>query len=160
MKDIHKLYNKHAEDIYRFSLFLCNNSTDAEDITAETFVTALTAKTELRSATVKGYLLTIARNLYFESLRRKKRRGELPLKLQDPGPGPERTASQKIELEAVQNWLQTVPETDRAALLLRAEGVGYNEIAETLNISLSAAKVKVHRMRMKLVKWRADRGKN
>jgi RNA polymerase sigma-70 factor (ECF subfamily) len=59
--------------------------------------------------------------------------------------------------EALQAYLQTFPEVDRAALLLRADGVAYDEIANALNISLASAKVKVHRLRLKLAKWRANR---
>jgi RNA polymerase sigma-70 factor (ECF subfamily) len=45
-----------------------------------------------------------------------------------------------------------LPEKDRAALLLRAmEGMPYEQIARTLGISVSAAKVKVHRARLALV---------
>jgi DNA-directed RNA polymerase specialized sigma24 family protein len=57
----------------------------------------------------------------------------------------------------VQEYLLTFPEVDRAALLLRADGVAYCEIANSLNITLSSAKVKVHRLRMKLVEWRGNR---
>lgn len=157
MTDFHELYTRYAGDIYQFALFLCGNATDAQDITAETFARALTGKAPLVSATVKGYLLTIARNLYLESLRRRKRLTHLPPHLPDSGSHLEHVVSQKTELEALQAFLQTVPEVDRAALLLRADGLAYNEIAKALNISLALAKVKMHRLRLKLAEWRANR---
>jgi len=157
MTDFHELYTRYADDIYRFALFLCGNVMDAEDITAETFARALTGKAPLLSATVKGYLLTIARNLYLESLRRKKRLSQLPPELEDKAAQPDNTVGHKTELEALQAYLQTFPEVDRAALLLRADGVTYMEIAKALDISLAAAKVKVHRLRLKLAGWRANR---
>ena len=47
--------------------------------------------------------------------------------------------------------LARLPEIDRAAVLMRAdEGVPYEEIAAALGISTVAAKVKVHRARLKL----------
>ena len=47
--------------------------------------------------------------------------------------------------------LQTLPEIDRAAVLLRAEeGLSYEEVAAALGISSGAARVKVHRARLKL----------
>ena len=109
------------------------------------------------SATVKGYLLTIARNLHIESLRRRGRLTKLPPELPDSRPHLEHVVSQRTELEALQVYLQTFPEVDRAALLLRADGVAYVEIANALNISLASAKVKVHRLRLKLAEWRANR---
>jgi RNA polymerase sigma-70 factor (ECF subfamily) len=158
MTDRHELYIKYAGDVYRFALFLCGDATEAEEITAETFARALTGKAPLVSATVKGYLLTIARNLHLESVRRRKRHAKLPPEILDPRPHPEHVVSRRTELEAVQLHLQTFPEVDRAALLLRADGLTYDEIAAALNISLASAKVKVHRLRLKLAEWRASRG--
>jgi RNA polymerase sigma-70 factor, ECF subfamily len=157
MTDFHELYTRYAGDIYHFALFLCGNAVEAEDITAETFARALTGKAPLVSASVKGYLLTIARNLHLESVRRRKRFSELSLGLPDSSPNLEHVVSHKIELEAVQAHLQTFPEVDRAALLLRADGITYNEIATALKISLASAKVKVHRLRLKLAQWRVNR---
>jgi len=157
MNDFHDLFTRYASDIYRFALFLCGDEAEAEDITAETFARALTGKAPLVSDTVKGYLLTIARNLHLESVRRLKRFTVLPPELPDSAPHLEHVVSHKTDLEAVQAYLQTFPEVDRAALLLRADGVAYDEIANSLNISLSSAKVKVHRLRLKLVEWRTNR---
>lgn len=157
MTDFHELYTRYAVDIYRFALFLCGDAAEAKDITAETFARALTGKAPLVSATVKGYLLTIARNLHLELVQRRKRLSELPQELPDSSPNLEHVVSHKIELEAVQAYLQMFPEVDRTVLLLRAEGVTYDEIANALNISLSSAKVKVHRLRLKLAEWRVNR---
>ena len=151
------LFTRYAGDVYRFALFLCGNRDEAEDITAETFARALTGKAPLVTATVKGYLLTIARNLHLDSMRRQKRFTKLSTQLPDSAPDSEHTVAHKTELEAVQAYLQTFPEVDRAALLLRADGVAYDEIANSLNLSLSSAKVKVHRLRLKLVEWRTNR---
>lgn len=157
MTDFKALYDRHAGDIYRFALFLSGNEADAKDITAETFARALTGKSPLKTATVKGYLLTIARNLYLESLRKKGRMAAMPAGLQDKSPDPGQQLHGKLELEALMRFLQNFPEPDRAALLLRADGVPYSEIAENLNISLASARVKVHRLRWKLTQWRANR---
>jgi DNA-directed RNA polymerase specialized sigma24 family protein len=57
-----------------------------------------------------------------------------------------------MELEQVQRLLQTLPEIDRSAFILRvAQELTYAEIASALDLSLSAAKVKVHRVRRKLL---------
>jgi RNA polymerase sigma-70 factor (ECF subfamily) len=157
MTDFHDLYTRHAGDVYRFALFLCGDAAEAEEIAAETFARALTGKTPLASATVKGYLLTIARNLHIASLRRRKRLAKLPPDIPDPRARPEHDFSRRTELEALRAHLQTFPEVDRAALLLQADGVAYHEIANALGISLASAKVKVHRLRLKLAEWRANR---
>ena len=47
--------------------------------------------------------------------------------------------------------LRQLPEVDRAALIMRAQDeMPYEEIAQALRLSLSSAKVKVHRARLKL----------
>lgn len=47
--------------------------------------------------------------------------------------------------------MQTLPEIDRAALIMYTYyQLPYAEIARALGLSLSAAKVKVHRVRLKL----------
>ena len=59
------------------------------------------------------------------------------------------------DLEVVLTALQALPEIDRAAVLMRADDeMAYEEIARALGISLSAAKVKVHRARLKLAEAR------
>jgi RNA polymerase sigma-70 factor (ECF subfamily) len=50
-----------------------------------------------------------------------------------------------------------LPETDRAALLMRAaDEMPYEEIARSLGISVGAAKVKVHRARLALARLRNE----
>ena len=151
------LYRQHAPDVFRFALYLCGNRSDAEDITAETFVRAWTAPEPIRMATVKGYLFTIARNLFLKSLRQRSRHTELADTLPDSGPGPHVRAEQDSEVRAVMDELQKLPEIDRAALLMRASHeMPYEEIARALGISLAAVKVKIHRARLAVAHLRED----
>src|ERR1700735_4719864 len=148
MTDFTLLYRKYAPDVYRFALYLSNERGEAQDITSETFVRAWTAPEPIRMATVKGYLFTIARNLFLQGLRKKSRQVELEDQLRDPQPSPYAQAEQKEELEAVLAGLQKLPEIDRAALLMRAfDEMPYEEIARALGISLASVKVKIHRAR-------------
>lgn len=149
--DFSALYQKYAPDVYRFALYLCGEPSEAEDITAETFVRAWTAPARIELATVKGYLFTIARNLFLQGLRKKARHVALDAELRDRQAGPQLQAEQRSELRVVLARLQELPEVDRAALLLRAhEGMPYEEIARMLGISLAAVKVKIHRARRAL----------
>jgi RNA polymerase sigma-70 factor (ECF subfamily) len=155
--DFDALYGRYARDVFRFATYLCGNRSDAEDITAETFVRAWTAPERIEAATVKGYLFTIARNLFLKGIRRTSRHTSLREDLPDPAPAPPSRLEQQAELDAVLARLQTLPEVDRAALLMRAlDGLPYQEIATALGISLSSAKVKVHRTRAVLMKLRTS----
>jgi RNA polymerase sigma-70 factor (ECF subfamily) len=151
MIDFSALYKKYAPDVFRFALYLSGNRGEAEDITSETFVRAWTASEPIVMATVKGYLLTIARNLFLQELRKKSRAAPLDESIRDPHPGPQAAAEKKAEYCAVMSILQRLPELDRAALLMSAfEGMPYAEIAQALGISLAAVKMKIHRSRLTL----------
>ena len=151
MTGFSELYKKHAPDVYHFALYLSGERGEAQDITSETFVRAWTAPEPIRMATVKGYLFTIARNLFLQGLRKKSRHVELDDQLRDPQPSPYAQAEQKEELQAVLAGLQKLPEIDRAALLMRAfDEMPYEEIARALGISLASVKVKIHRARLAL----------
>lgn len=146
-----ELYRQHAPDVFRFALYLSGERAEAEDITAETFVRAWTAAERVRMSTVKGYLFTIARNLFLQGRRRKSRETALDDVHPDPRRGPEAHADSDSELRAVLAALRQLPEVDRAALLMRAEDeMPYEDIARALGISLASVKVKIHRARLRL----------
>jgi len=151
MSEFEALYKRYAADVFRFALYLCGDRAEAEDIAAETFVRVWTIREDLRAPTVKAYLFTIARNLHRDHRRQQWRRSELNEGLADGGPGPDAKAAGRVELDAVLKALQSLPEVDRAALLMRAQDeMPYEEIAATLGLSLPAARVKVHRARVRL----------
>jgi RNA polymerase sigma-70 factor (ECF subfamily) len=64
---------------------------------------------------------------------------------------PDDALSERLDARQVQEALQTLPVDYREALLLRFhEGLSVGEVAQTLGISLSAAKMKIHRGLSKL----------
>jgi RNA polymerase sigma-70 factor, ECF subfamily len=149
--DFSELYRTYAGDVHRFALFLSGDAALADDIVSETFIRLWHARGRVDLPTVKGYLLAIARNLFLAERRQARRMTALDERAHDTRPGPERRAQSHLELKAVLAALQTLPEFDRAAVLLRAEeGMSYEEVAAALGISAVAARVKVHRARLKL----------
>jgi RNA polymerase sigma-70 factor (ECF subfamily) len=147
-----ELYQTYADDVFRFALYLCGSVEWAEDLTSETFLRAWTRRDSLRMPTVKAYMVAIVRNLYREDVRRQKRFARLDYDLPDRALGPEASAEQRAELRTALVGLQTLPEIARAALLMRAlYDMPYQEIAAALDISPAAARVKVHRARLKLI---------
>ena len=149
--DFHSLFERYSQDLYRFALYLSGDPSLAEEIAQETFVRLWVMAGEIREGTVKAYLLTIARNLCLTEKKRAARQVILDGELPDPKPGPEAEALGRLELEAVLNALQSLPEVDRAALLMHVqEGLPYAAIASALGLSTAAVKVRVHRARIKL----------
>jgi RNA polymerase sigma-70 factor (ECF subfamily) len=151
MREFEELYRRYAPDVLRFALYLTGDRAEAEDIASETFVRVFTAVDRIRLPTVKGYLFTIARNLHRQGWRSRARQSRLDADLTDDAPGPEALAEGRAELHEVLAALQQLPEVDRAAVLMRAQdGMSYEEIAAALGLTVAAAKVKVHRARVRL----------
>lgn len=152
------LYRDYAADVFRFTLSLTRNRTEAEDLVSETFLRAWTARDRLAAPTVRAYLFTIARRLHLRSLRAESRRGEAPATIADPSPGADAAWQIDGELAAVVRDLARLPEPERTPLLLRVQNeMPYEEIAAVLDISAAAAKVRVHRARLKLTQWRIEK---
>ena len=149
--DFHGLYQRHAQDVFRFAVYLSGCQSLADEITQQTFAQAWLSNGEIREGTVRAYLIAIARNLYRAELRRRKRTSAIHEAIPDPKPAADSALESREELARVFEALQSFPEADRAALLMHVqEGLPYETIAATLGVSVAAVKVKVHRTRAKL----------
>jgi RNA polymerase sigma-70 factor (ECF subfamily) len=152
MLNFQDLYDLYANEVYKFAYWLSGNRFDAEDITSETFVRVWVRFSSIRTETLKAYLFTIARNIYIKDLNKRKKQVALSNSFPDRNPEPETLVDSRIELQRVRSALQKLPEIDRAAFVLRVQhDLSYVEIARVLQISLTSAKVKVHRVRKKLL---------
>jgi RNA polymerase sigma-70 factor (ECF subfamily) len=155
MTDIEILYKRYAGDVRRFALYLCGDVMMADEIASDSFVRAWMAADRIRQPTVKSYLFAIARNAYIDLLRRATRHTQLDEKMPDIRISAQTQMEQSAEVRSVLGALQQLPEMDRAVLLMRAlDEMPYEEIAETLGIPVIAARVKVHRARLKLMQTR------
>jgi RNA polymerase sigma-70 factor (ECF subfamily) len=145
-------YDSYAAEVYRFAHWLTGDRWEAEDITSETFIRAWVRVNIVRTETLKAYLFTIARNIYLQKHRRGDHQVALHDSYPDPAPNPEKMLESQQALSLVQKILQTLPEIDRAAFVLRVQHeLPYAEIARVLELSVTASKVKVHRVRKKLL---------
>lgn len=153
--DLEALYRRHALAVFRFALGLCRNRTEAEDIVSEAFARVVTRAHRIEGATARAYLLTVARNVFLDQRRRSTRDARL---LKDIGRQPPETTAgfdEQGRLARALEALGTLPEGERAALLLRLDhALPYVQIAAALGISVAAAKVRVHRARLRLASAR------
>src|SRR5215813_3776214 len=155
MTRFHELYARYARDVYRFALYLSGDPALADDVTSETFIRVWSSPEPVRLATVKAYLLTIARNLCLMERRRTVRREQLDEAVPDTRQSTLRQLEARDDLARVLRALRDFPEADRAALLMRAQdGLPYEEIGAALGLPLATVKVKVHRARLKLAQIR------
>ena len=144
------LYEANAPAVHRFLSRLSGDNSLAEDITAETFLRVWSSDVPVRLSTARAYLYTIARRLFIEYARRARR--HTPLLAEYPhSTDTARDAEARDALNNLDAALAQLPEDSRAALILHAvEELPYSEIAAILDITVTAAKVKVHRARLRL----------
>jgi RNA polymerase sigma-70 factor, ECF subfamily len=153
--DFSSLYERYSADVYRFAFYLCGNSTEAEDITSETFVRAWVSRESIQVETVKGYLFAIAKNLFLKNIRSDTKTRFQSRDMRDPAPDAQELVEHREELNAVLRAMRALQPVDRAALIMRTmHDLPYAEIARVLDISEGAAKVRVHRARAVLMKFR------
>ena len=154
MITFHEIYERHSRDVYRYAFWLSGSADDADDITSETFARAWAGREAIRTETVKAYLFAIARNLYLKGRRQTNRQTNLDAHHTDPAPAPDQRVESRLELHRAMSIIQALPETDRAAFLLRVQHeLPYEEIARVLQLPLATVKVKIHRARLKLAAY-------
>ena len=151
MDQLETLYRKHAAAVFRFACGLCGDRSTAEDLVSETFVRLVTRSPRIETRTALAYLLAIARNTYLSGLRRRRR--EVPLTDDVPAraPDPDTRLDDRSRLAIVADALGELPEGERSALLLRVDhDLSYEDVAAALGIAVGAARVRVHRARLRL----------
>jgi RNA polymerase sigma-70 factor (ECF subfamily) len=166
--DLAQLFEQYYPSLVRMLYRRVGDRDRAEDLAQETFARAVAAPPN----NPRPWLFAVALNLVREDGRRAVTRGrrlELLRGEQDtPNNSPDVDLERREETARVRAALATLNERDREALLLRAEGFDYEEIAATLGLAKGAIGTTLARARRRLVeayrtqeRSRAkDRGKN
>jgi len=151
MTEFETLYRQHAAAVFRFAWGLCGDRSTAEDLVSETFVRVLTKAPRIETRTALAYLLVVARNTYLSGLRRSRREAPLPDDLAAPAGDPDGRLDDRGRLAAVMRALRDLSEAERSALLLRVDHeLPYEDVAAALGTTVGAAKLRVHRARLRL----------
>lgn len=141
---------------------MLGNNSDAEDIAQQVFVRVWkSAKRYVPRAKFTTWLLKITRNLVFNELRRRSRHPQIPLQAEseeeerpirdEHAVAPDASLLEQELQKAIDAAIANLPETQRLAVILRRyEELSYEEIAETLDQSVSAVKSLLFRARTEL----------
>ena len=104
------------------------------------------------------WLLSIAAHYCIDQLRRRRIK-QIPIQdlayeeIADPGPNPEVAMSVHEDQKQVRAVLDGLNPTDRAAVILFYwYNISYDQIAESLNLTVSAVKSRLHRAREEMAK--------
>ena len=148
---ITQLYNEYHAPLVRMIYRRTGDRARAEDIVQETFARALQSPPD----NPRPWLFAVALNLVREDGRRSVRQGRrlqlLRPEADQPGAQPDESMQRDEERERVRAALGLLSERDREALLLKAEGFNYDEIAEALGMARSAIGTTLARARRRLV---------
>jgi RNA polymerase sigma-70 factor (ECF subfamily) len=141
---------------------MLGSGSDAEDIAQQVFVRVWkNAKRYEPRAKFTTWLLKITRNLVFNELRRRSRHPQVPLQSEseeeerplkdDQAVAPDASLLERELQKAVDAAIANLPETQRMAVILRRyDELSYEDIAETLDQSVSAVKSLLFRARTEL----------
>lgn len=151
MDDLAEIYRRHARAVFSYARSLTRNTEEAEDLVSETFVKAVLHRNDIRTATVRGYLLTTVRNLFLNSRRRAGREVDLDEERADHSPAVDRLIDGRQLADRARVAIASLGDGERRALRLRAdEGLSYRQIGEALGLTAQAAKMRVRRARARL----------
>lgn len=167
------LIEQYADMVYRVAYRILQNEHDAEDALQETFLTVYRRINSFRNdAKFSSWLYRVATNISLDIIRAKQRKHgdqtsidilddeEETRLIDDTTPLPEQVLLQQETAAELQRGLAALSPKLRAAFVLfELEGLSMRETAQTLEISESAAKLRVHRARIELQKWLVEQTK-
>lgn len=143
MREIEELYLLYKDDIYRYLLYLTQDPDLSDDLLSETFVNAISSIKGFKGkSSIKTWLFSIAKNQWFQRLRKKKialsYNDLLEVYLSD---SLEDRLIEREKLERIKALLKEKSIQVQRVVKMRIEGYSFAEIAEELNISESSARV-------------------
>jgi RNA polymerase sigma-70 factor (ECF subfamily) len=149
---LERFYQLYQPQVYSLCYRLLGRPEDAQDATQTAFIRAFRSLGGFRGQSgVRTWLYRIAVNEALSLIRRRRDTSELS---ETAGRAPEPGMLEKL---AVEDALSRVSPDHRAVLILRFwEGLSYEEIAGVLEISLPAAKMRLHRARDDFRRWYED----
>lgn len=144
-----ELLNRHQKAVYVFAFCLLRNALDAEDISQEVFIRLYRVSGYYQSrARLRTYLLRITRNLCIDHIRKKypETMNNLPETVCSETPF-NRLYSAELGKQ-IEDVMSDLPERQRAAIHLRhVQDMSYQEIADTLDITIKAVESLLTRAR-------------
>lgn len=149
---LESFYRENYRIVYGYLLSLCGDPTQAEELTADTFCRAV-EKVDTYDARFKPstWLCTIARNLFLNECRRKRKLTALEAAEYMATPSAEAVVMEKATLEEVWRILQGSAYEHRQVFLMRLEGMSFGDIGLALGKTENWARVTYFRVKSKIL---------
>ncbi|MBE9030880.1 sigma-70 family RNA polymerase sigma factor [filamentous cyanobacterium LEGE 11480] len=157
--NLSELYDTYGEAVYRLSLRMLNNASDAEDLTQEVFVDFWQKqKYDPDRGSLITFLLMMTRSRALNRIRKRQSRQQLVQRWEKVMPMShadesfDQAALSELSVQ-IRNALQEIPEAQRQVLeLAYYEGLSQSEITERLEIPLGTVKTRSRQGLLKLRK--------
>jgi len=154
------IVERYQSQVYNVSARILGDRVTAEDIAQETFISAHKSLGGFRGGSLRAWLLRIASNLSYDSIRSPKRRpaDSLEESMENPSfavpsdePGPEIEAERAELNDVIQKAIVSLPPDQRAVLvLIDVQGMSYDETAQAVGASMGTVKSRLSRARARL----------
>ncbi len=150
--DYEGLYDACYMQVYSYLLTMCRDRSLAEELTAQTFYKAMTAKSEFRGQSeALTWLCAIAKNLYADEQRRRARQTDAPAEEVAAAGAMEDSALDRDMAFRIHLILHDMPEPYKEVFQLRVFGeLGFREIGSIFAKTETWARVTYHRARLKI----------
>ncbi|MCA9919439.1 MAG: RNA polymerase sigma factor [Anaerolineales bacterium] len=149
LRAFNNLYERHVTRVYRYLLVRVGNVADAEDLTSQTFLVAMENLDKYRGERpFLAWLFGIARHKVADKYRKQKPEAMLEDAgdLVDTQEAPDIIVSQKLQIEAVAQKLQTLAPDRAEVISLRLFGqLDIPEIARLMQKQEPAVRMLLHR---------------
>lgn len=135
-----------------FSHLIARNHALAEDLVQDTIVRALANRHQFKPGTnLKGWLIIILRNRFFNEMRRSSRKSEVSMENHGDLSVVDGGQEVSVEIRDFNAAFRKLPPTQREALVLvGASGFSYEEAAEIAHCPVGTMKSRVSRARAEL----------
>ena len=153
MDDADRLFRAYHDPLVRYLTRRLGDRDWAEEVAQETFVRALRQPTLTNE---RAWLFAVATNLVRDEarrdIRRRNRLAFLAAEVREMEQvEPESPLERAQEAALARRVVDALAERDRLALLMREEGLNYEEIAEALGLSIGSIGTTLARARKRLV---------
>lgn len=155
------IYEEYFPRVYTFLYRMCNNDDLAEELTQETFYQAFRSFYKFRGdSELFTWLASIAKYTFFSYMRKNRRENDLVntdlltdiIIDDDEDNNPEQVVQKEEMSNSVRRIVDKIPEKYRDVVILRIYAeLPFSEIAESLKISESSAKVLFFRAKKMLL---------
>lgn len=145
------LFERHHVALYNFMLQMTRNKALSEDLVQETFLRVLkSARTFRAEASFRCWLFNIARNQFYDHLRKNKRLVPMIDDQLDQQAHPDADPEQQLKDwqrgDQFQRALAMLPDASREVIWLgRFELDSFDELGRALDCSAATARVRMHR---------------